>query len=74
MKKILSMALCLMLISVLLPVVTLADSTEDVEREYYSDGSYLETVLTVEPRLAREKTRLVGTKNSTYYNASGVAQ
>lgn len=74
MKKAISAILCLMLAVSLFPGVAGAEVQQETEREYFSDGSYMETVLTVEPGLARDKTRKVGTKNSTYYNASGVAQ
>lgn len=74
MKKYLAVALCLMCVALMWPRVIFADTTEETNREYLPDGSYFETVLTVEPGLTRDMTRRVGSKSSIYYDSKGVAK
>lgn len=71
MKRLLSVVLLALLFVGLIPFSTNAKS-DDVEITYFQDGSYLVTEIV--RNTARASGTVSGSKPSTYYNNSGVAQ
>lgn len=71
MKRLLSIVLLLALFVGLIPFNSNA-KTDDVEITYFQDGSYL--VTEVIRNITRASGMVSGSKPSTYYNNSGVAQ